>query len=104
MLTKKRLSSKINYDVLDKLFDESEVPGNHKKSRTEAQSDNDDDNLLQIGKKDIESKDGRKNEELELEDEYGDAEDTEQAYESNLYYENAEEGYDYDDDYGYDGL
>ncbi|XP_027068620.1 transcription factor IIIB 60 kDa subunit isoform X2 [Coffea arabica] len=34
MLTRKRLSSKINYDVLDKLFEESVVPDNSKRTRS----------------------------------------------------------------------
>ncbi|XP_011079122.1 transcription factor IIIB 60 kDa subunit [Sesamum indicum] len=41
MLDRKRLSSKIRYDVLEKLFDESENPETTKKSRTEADADGD---------------------------------------------------------------
>ncbi|XAR72589.1 hypothetical protein NMG60_11019284 [Bertholletia excelsa] len=101
MLTKKRLSSKINYDVLEKLFDETqEVPLNTKKSRGELHSDNVKDHLPNYGKKEVESQETPRDSQTGLEEEY---EDTEQAYDSNLYYENLEEGYDYDDDYAYDG-
>ncbi|KAL3819604.1 hypothetical protein ACJIZ3_005509 [Penstemon smallii] len=41
MLGRKRLSSNINYDLLDKLFDESEIP--MKKAQTEPESNNDND-------------------------------------------------------------
>ncbi|XP_057984237.1 transcription factor IIIB 60 kDa subunit-like [Malania oleifera] len=41
MLAKKRLSSKINYDVLEKLFDEPVTPENPKKTRTETPLDED---------------------------------------------------------------
>ncbi|KAK4431990.1 Transcription factor IIIB subunit [Sesamum alatum] len=43
MLDRKRLSSKIRYDVLEKLFDDSENPETTKKSRTEADADGDGD-------------------------------------------------------------
>uniref|UniRef100_A0A5B7B987 Putative transcription factor IIIB subunit n=1 Tax=Davidia involucrata TaxID=16924 RepID=A0A5B7B987_DAVIN len=102
MLTKKRLSSKINYDVLEKLFDDSVAPENPKKSRTGTHLDNDD-NLRRIGKKELESEDTYKNGDLGPEDEYEDVGDTEGAYDKDLYYENVDEGYAYDDDYGYDG-
>ncbi|XP_057497784.1 uncharacterized protein LOC130782475 isoform X2 [Actinidia eriantha] len=94
MLTKKRLSSKINFDVLEKLFDESVVPENPKKSRTESHSDNDD----------KPPKDTSKVGGLGPEDEYEDTGEDEQAYDGNFYDENVEEGYGYNDDYGYDGL
>ncbi|XAR72590.1 hypothetical protein NMG60_11019287 [Bertholletia excelsa] len=100
ILTKKRLSSKINYDALEKLFAESqEVPLNIRRSRVESHFDNVQD-LANFGKKEVELKETLKDGQTGLEEEY---EDTKQAYDSNLYYENLEEGYDYDDDYGYDG-
>ncbi|KAK3198208.1 hypothetical protein Dsin_021623 [Dipteronia sinensis] len=41
MLAKKRLSSKINYDVLKDLFDDSVAPEDTKKQRTESLADSD---------------------------------------------------------------
>ncbi|KAK3000303.1 hypothetical protein RJ639_020952 [Escallonia herrerae] len=70
MLDKKRLSSKINYDVLDKLFDESDKP---------------------------------KYEKLGSDDEFEDAGDIAGGYAAEVYDENVEEGYEYDEDYGFDG-
>ncbi|KAI3446616.1 hypothetical protein Pfo_003281 [Paulownia fortunei] len=76
MLDRKRLSSKIRYDVLEKLFDESENPENTKKSRTEAESDRDD-NYLNNSKEDPE------------------IEGTQDTYVENI------EEFDYDDDYNH---
>ncbi|CAA2955958.1 transcription factor IIIB 60 kDa subunit [Olea europaea subsp. europaea] len=56
MLTKKRLSSKINYDVLDKLFDESVISEDAKKSRTDLDSCNDD-KPVQHRERDLEQED-----------------------------------------------
>ncbi|CAA3028212.1 transcription factor IIIB 70 kDa subunit-like isoform X1, partial [Olea europaea subsp. europaea] len=56
MLTKKRLSSKINYDVLDKLFDESVISEDAKKSRTDLDSCNDD-KPVQHRERDLEKED-----------------------------------------------
>ncbi|KAK4392582.1 Transcription factor IIIB subunit [Sesamum angolense] len=75
MLDRKRLSSKIRYDVLEKLFDESENPETTKKSRTEADGGGDD--------KDFKSS---KEENPEVEETH------------NTYSENVEE-FDYDNDY-----
>ncbi|KAJ9179861.1 hypothetical protein P3X46_008177 [Hevea brasiliensis] len=94
MLTKKRLSSKINYDALEKLFDE---PGSKdpKKPRTESYSD--DDNKF--------PNTDDKNDDLGPENENEDGKDAE-AYDYNddHYKENMEEAYGYDynenDDYG----
>ncbi|XP_052196387.1 transcription factor IIIB 60 kDa subunit-like isoform X2 [Diospyros lotus] len=105
MLTKKRLSSKINFDALEKLFDDSEVPKKAKKSRTES-SHSDDDELPHITKKGTESKhdDRRDSEWGAPEDEYGEDEgDIEQAHDDNSYHENLG-GYDYDDDFEHDGF
>ncbi|KAK9290332.1 hypothetical protein L1049_008499 [Liquidambar formosana] len=101
MLTKKRLSSKINYDVLEKLFDEPVPPENTKKSRTESHSD-DDNSMPQVRKKEIESKDTYKHGDG-LEDDYEYEGHTGRGYGKDLCYENLEEVYDYGDDYGYDG-
>ncbi|KAL0337841.1 UNVERIFIED_CONTAM: hypothetical protein Scaly_2059200 [Sesamum calycinum] len=75
MLDRKRLSSKIRYDVLEKLFDESENPETTKKSRTEADGGGDD--------KDFKTS---KEENPEVEETH------------NTYSENVEE-FDYDGDY-----
>ncbi|XP_059646463.1 uncharacterized protein LOC132293139 isoform X2 [Cornus florida] len=97
MLTKKRLSSKINYDVLEKLFDESVAP---KKSRTETHLDYDD-NFRTISKnEELELEDGYNNGDFGTEDAYEDGEDPEGLHGN---YENVGEEYDYGDDYGYDG-
>ncbi|KDP39637.1 hypothetical protein JCGZ_02657 [Jatropha curcas] len=88
MLTKKRLSSKINYDVLEKLFDEtgSKDP---KKPRTESHSDNEDkvpDHL------------GNENDDLGPENENEEEEDAEAYdYNNDPYDENADQEYAYDD-------
>ncbi|KAG8367748.1 hypothetical protein BUALT_Bualt16G0105100 [Buddleja alternifolia] len=76
MLDRKRLSSKIRYDVLEKLFDESEVPENTKKSRKESEF-NEDDDYLNNSKEDPE------------------IEDTQDTYTENV------EEFDYGDDYNH---
>ncbi|XP_007029946.2 PREDICTED: transcription factor IIIB 90 kDa subunit [Theobroma cacao] len=92
MLARKRLSSKINYDALEKLFDEpvasSEKP---KKQKNESHSDEKEDKVSKIGK-----------EEGDLADEYNDVEGDGGGtkFDNNLDFDN--EVYDYDDDYGYD--
>ncbi|KAK3017956.1 hypothetical protein RJ639_002989 [Escallonia herrerae] len=96
MLDKKRLSSKINYDVLDKLFDESVAPENPKKSRTDS-------SVLFDGKVRLESEDKPKYEKLGSDDEFEDAGDIAGGYAAEVYDENVEEGYEYDEDYGFDG-
>ncbi|KAK2989634.1 hypothetical protein RJ640_019353 [Escallonia rubra] len=97
MLDKKRLSSKINYDVLDKLFDESQVaPENPKKSRTDS-------SVLLDGKVGLESEDKPKDEKLGSDDEFEDAGDIAGGYAGEVYDENVEEGYEYGEDYGFDG-
>lgn len=101
MLTKKRLSSKINYDVLEKLFDDSVAQESPKKSRTESGSDGDD--VLQTTKKELKSEDIYKDGKIESEGEYEDVGDTGEEYAGDLYYENVET-YDYEDDYGFDGF
>ncbi|KAK3034864.1 hypothetical protein RJ639_032319 [Escallonia herrerae] len=96
MLDKKRLSSKINYDVLDKLFDESVAPENLKKRRTDS-------SVLLDGKIGLESEDKPKDEKLGSDDEFEDASDIAGGYAGEVYDENVEEGYEYDEDYGFDG-
>ncbi|XP_055961480.1 transcription factor IIIB 60 kDa subunit-like isoform X2 [Mercurialis annua] len=67
MLTKKRLSSKINYDALEKLFDER-GPEDAKKQRTESHTDADaDDKLLETEDKyyDLGRDDHNENEDAE---------------------------------------
>lgn len=93
MLTKKRISSKINYDALEKLFDE---PGSKdpKKPRTESHSDDDDKFPHTDNEKD----------DLGQENKNVDEEDAEAYnYTNDPYYENGEEAYGYDynenDDY-----
>ncbi|KAJ4977818.1 hypothetical protein NE237_008598 [Protea cynaroides] len=103
MLTKKRLSSKINYEVLDKLFDDSTVPENSKKKRVESDPDND-----AYGPK-ISKETGEKepvsdvvdNNDDFTEDDYEEG-DGGLAYGDGLYYGNEESGYGYDDGYAYD--
>ncbi|KAL3623908.1 hypothetical protein CASFOL_032724 [Castilleja foliolosa] len=83
MLDRKRLSSKIRPDALEKLFDESENPVETKKSRIEPKSDRDD-NYLNNNSKD----------DPEIEDTH------DHTYDENVeeYVENVEE-INYDDDY-----
>ncbi|XP_034692867.1 uncharacterized protein LOC117919736 [Vitis riparia] len=94
MLTKKRLSSKINYDVLEKLFDDSVPSENPKKIRTESQTETNDHKAPMSNKK-LEPEE----DDLAPEDEFGYEGDTGGLYGNDLY----GEGYDYDDDYGDDG-
>ncbi|XP_031260275.1 transcription factor IIIB 60 kDa subunit isoform X2 [Pistacia vera] len=98
MLNKKRLSSKINYEVLEKLFEDSEDTNNTKKSRTESHSDNDD-KLANNGKKEHEWDDTLKNGDLDGEDNYNDEQDAEGMFHNELDYENPDDTFDLEDDY-----
>ncbi|XVF30705.1 hypothetical protein REPUB_Repub16aG0081400 [Reevesia pubescens] len=95
MLTKKRLSSKINYDALEKLFDEPVAPEKPKKQRNEPHSDEKEEKVSKTDK-----------EEGDLADKYTDDNDDEGdeggIIDNNLDFET--ELYDYDDDYDYDGF
>ncbi|CAN4111900.1 unnamed protein product [Withania somnifera] len=82
MLTKKRLSSKINYDVLEKLFDEP-APDNPKKARIA--DDSTDDNGVKSDKIDPEAD-----------------ESYEEAFGEDVHYYEDVGGYDYDQHYDYD--
>ncbi|KAG6588459.1 Transcription factor IIIB 90 kDa subunit, partial [Cucurbita argyrosperma subsp. sororia] len=95
MLNKKRLSSKINYDVLEKLFDESGGTEPLSKKKREEQTGQTD--KAQNMTKEFESTE-HKESELEQEDDY----DGEGTYGSGLYYENMDEAQNYEQDYGYD--
>ncbi|XP_061355742.1 uncharacterized protein LOC133300235 isoform X2 [Gastrolobium bilobum] len=95
MLRTKRLSSKVNYDRLEELFNEPVAPENPKKVRFELPSDNHDN---------FESKleDKPKDDEPGSADEFEDG-DMDGEYENTLYQENADETYNYEDDgYNYD--
>ncbi|KAJ1404180.1 hypothetical protein SESBI_26777 [Sesbania bispinosa] len=95
MLRTKRLSSKVNYDRLEKLFDEPVAPENPKKVRFELPSDNHDN---------FESKveDKIKDDEVGSVDEFEDG-GMDGEYENTSYQENADETYDYEyDGYSYD--
>ncbi|OIT28740.1 PREDICTED: transcription factor IIIB 60 kDa subunit-like [Nicotiana attenuata] len=83
MLTKKRLSSKINYDLLEKLFDETAIPENPKKVRKV--DDSTYDNVVKISKIDPEVE-----------------ETNEEAFGEHLQYDGDVGGYDYDQQYDYD--
>ncbi|XP_038725437.1 transcription factor IIIB 60 kDa subunit isoform X2 [Tripterygium wilfordii] len=99
MLIKKRLSSKINYDVLEKLFDEPAAQQNPKKSRSESHLNNDG-KLSNIDNKARESEGGNKDDDLMLEDEY-DYQEDEYDVNNDYNYDNIYEGEDNDDN-GYD--
>ncbi|KAL5770230.1 hypothetical protein ACOSP7_014384 [Xanthoceras sorbifolium] len=102
MLAKKRLSSKINYDVLKDLFDDSVVPEDTKKQRTESHADSDN-KLPKSGNQDHESEETLKNSDLGPEGNYDGEGDAGEEY-GNEMDENVDETYYYDDDdYGYDG-
>ncbi|GLT26251.1 hypothetical protein SLA2020_013330 [Shorea laevis] len=95
MLTRKRLSSKINQDALEKLFNESEAAEESKKQRTEMHSDMDN--------QDTEGKHQPDN--PGPEDGYNDNDGEYEKFGNDLDFANTEEAYDYnDDDYGYDGF
>ncbi|XP_043698363.1 uncharacterized protein LOC122649067 isoform X2 [Telopea speciosissima] len=98
MLTKKRLSSKINYDVLEKLFGDSTTPEIPKNKCFGSDPDSDAYGQ-EIGRKSGEKElelDVVGNNDVSWEDDYEDG-----AYDDN-YYGNEEDGYGNDDDYGYD--
>ncbi|XP_043695410.1 transcription factor IIIB 60 kDa subunit isoform X2 [Telopea speciosissima] len=102
MLTKKRLSSKINYEVLEKLFDDSTAPENSKKKRVESDPDNDaygPQISEESGEKEVVSDVVDNNDDFR-EDDYEEG-DGELAYGDGSYYGNEEDGYDgyHDDDY-----
>ncbi|XP_019244820.1 PREDICTED: transcription factor IIIB 60 kDa subunit-like isoform X2 [Nicotiana attenuata] len=80
MLTRKRLSSKINYDVLEKLFDESAKLENPKKSRNV--DDSMDNNMVKSSKIDP-----------EVDETY------EEAFGEDVHYDEDVGGYDYDQHY-----
>ncbi|KAG7023971.1 Transcription factor IIIB 90 kDa subunit [Cucurbita argyrosperma subsp. argyrosperma] len=95
MLNKKRLSSKINYDVLDKLFDESagtELSAKKKRAEEAGETDKTKDETKEFESTEF------KHGEPEQENDY----DGDGTYGSGLYYENMEEPYSYEHDYGYD--
>ncbi|XP_031494718.1 transcription factor IIIB 60 kDa subunit-like [Nymphaea colorata] len=106
MLTKKRLSSRINYDVLEKLFDDTDKEQLHKNMDTTAKGDVKkqkiesaeidgfsqplDDVDDQAFKSDVFDGDG-----ADIGGEYGE-------YDTYSYHGNQSYGYSYDDQYGYD--
>ncbi|KAK3198206.1 hypothetical protein Dsin_021621 [Dipteronia sinensis] len=105
MLAKKRLSSKINYDVLKDLFDDSVAPEDTKKQRTESLADSDN-KLPKSGNQEHKSEETLKNN-LGPEVDEDDEGDAGEAY-GNEMDENVDETYCYDDGdddyYGYDAL
>uniref|UniRef100_A0A2P2M7M7 Transcription factor IIIB 60 kDa subunit n=6 Tax=Rhizophora mucronata TaxID=61149 RepID=A0A2P2M7M7_RHIMU len=101
MLTKKRLSSKINYDVLEKLFEES-GPNGAKKQRSESHSNVDDKLPHTEGKDEVDDMNQSDGKGPEIENGYG--EDVEEVYNNDVYDESLDEAYDYNDDYDYDGF
>ncbi|KAI3928224.1 hypothetical protein MKW98_023825 [Papaver atlanticum] len=97
MLTKKRLSSKINYDVLDKLFDDSTTAEAIKKKRTESDKSDTPAKVDIKGKEDEEPESDLVDNEDYEEDGNGDHYGDEASY-----YGNEEGGYGNDEDYGYE--
>ncbi|XP_057416199.1 transcription factor IIIB 60 kDa subunit-like [Lotus japonicus] len=90
MLRTKRLSNKVNYDLLQSLFDEPVAPENPKKVRFEIPSDDQDNLKSKFGDK-IQDDELGSVDEFEDDDMHGD------------YYGNADEAYDYEDDgYSFD--
>ncbi|KAM1248996.1 hypothetical protein ACFX2I_031720 [Malus domestica] len=89
MLTKKRLSSKINFEAIEHIFQTDEAPDGSKKKKLESHLDTDkaDDNVDELGP----------------ENEYEDEEGIEGAFGYNLDDENVDEQPYDDEDYGYDG-
>ncbi|XP_058087602.1 transcription factor IIIB 60 kDa subunit isoform X2 [Magnolia sinica] len=100
MLTKKRLSSKINFDVLDKLFDDSTNAENAKKQRVESDISNKADG--QYKKKAGESE-AIENDDYGPKYGYGEDYDAGGGYGNDYsYYGNQDDGYGYDQGYGSD--
>ncbi|KAL6194201.1 hypothetical protein ACLB2K_035285 [Fragaria x ananassa] len=97
MLTKKRLSSKINFDVLEDMFETSEGPDVSKKRKIDSHLDND--NKMPHDSEELEY-DAYKDDDLGMEQEYGDEEGLEDiGYNNYDYVEEADEynDRDYDD-------
>ncbi|KAK8520094.1 hypothetical protein V6N13_031438 [Hibiscus sabdariffa] len=89
VLVKKGLSSKINYDALEKLFDDPVATEKTKKQRLESNSDEDDERASKMGKA-----------EGDLADEYNDDGGDE---EDNMEFDGQVYDYEDDNDYDYDG-
>ncbi|XP_004296706.1 PREDICTED: transcription factor IIIB 90 kDa subunit-like isoform X1 [Fragaria vesca subsp. vesca] len=97
MLTKKRLSSKINFDVLEDMFETSEGPDVSKKRKIDSHLDND--NKMPHDSEELKY-DAYKDDDLGMEQEYGDEEGLEDiGYNNHDYVEEADEynDRDYDD-------
>ncbi|XP_060196638.1 transcription factor IIIB 60 kDa subunit-like [Lycium barbarum] len=86
MLTRKRLCAKINYDALEKLFDDPEIPENLKKSRNVDDSTNY--NVVKSSKIDS-----------EVDETY---EESFMQYDEGMHYDEDGGGYGYDQYYDYD--
>ncbi|KAK4747570.1 hypothetical protein SAY87_014156 [Trapa incisa] len=108
ILEKKRLSSKINYEELEKLFAQNEAPENFKKQKTESLNNGEDKPHKGGRKLESEETPGRnQGSELKPDDENneeeGEAEGEE--YEYGQFYGYANEALDYEgEDYGYNGF
>ncbi|KAM5574869.1 transcription factor IIIB 70 kDa subunit-like [Rosa sericea] len=93
-LTKKRLSSKINFDVLEDMFETSETAGVSKKTRIDSQSDNDEEMPY------LENQEFENNDDFGPETEY--EERIEGTYNNSFDFDNVHEGHDNGEDYGYE--
>ncbi|XP_062026882.1 transcription factor IIIB 70 kDa subunit-like isoform X3 [Rosa rugosa] len=93
-LTKKRLSSKINFDVLEDMFETSETAGVSKKTRIDSQSDNDEEMPY------MENQEFENNDDFGPETEY--EERIEGTYNNSFDFDNVHEGYDNGEDFGYE--
>ncbi|XP_024172838.1 transcription factor IIIB 90 kDa subunit isoform X2 [Rosa chinensis] len=93
-LTKKRLSSKINFDVLEDMFETSETAGVSKKTRIDSQSDNDEEMPY------MENQEFENNDDFGPETEY--EERIEGSYNNSFDFDNVHEGYDNGEDFGYE--
>ncbi|XP_061989811.1 uncharacterized protein LOC133708369 isoform X2 [Rosa rugosa] len=97
MLTKKRLSSKINFDVLENMFETSEAPDVSQKRKFDSHLDNDD--KMPHDSEELEF-DAYKDDDLGMEHEYGDEEGIEGTGFNNYGYVDEVDEYndrDYDD-------
>ncbi|KAL6188950.1 hypothetical protein ACLB2K_040340 [Fragaria x ananassa] len=88
MLTKKRLSSKINFDVLEDMFETSEGPDVSKKRKSDSHLDND--NKMPHDSEELEY-DAYKDDDLGMEQEYGDEGLEDIGYNNYDYVEEADE-------------
>lgn len=96
MLVKKRISSKINYDVLEKLFEEPTVTDNGKKQRVELDNYKDDDEQYKSKEEEQQMEPDAVDEDFGPQDGFGEEDDAAEGYGDYPYDGNEDDGYGYD--------